>query len=439
MSRRIPTSQKQTINKDPETLLATNRRLLVELQALSSRINAVNEIATAINRTLDLDEILQLVGQQSKWLFDFDHCSVYLQQVDGLGRFVTLFGQNVPADTWKWVYEQLIKTAIQTKQSQLIHQATEIENFPYPSQISIPLQSEGEVLGTIQFANMQIALYTQEDLRIGYLLALQLAGAIRNARRFRESRQLYSQLEKAYASLRQAEQMRDDLTHMIIHDLRNPLSVIDISLGFIQELLDKPTNDKAVRAFTHAKSASQRMVQMVEELLDVNKLDAGELKLVLQPVDFAVLLKEKGIVYQTQAEKQEKTFQIVSQPDLPLVMADLSLISRVIDNLVSNALKYTVSGEWIKISASIQGVLLYISVGDNGSGVPVEYQERIFDKFVQVVDEKGVPLRKGTGLGLTFCRLVVEAHNGRIWVESELEKGSTFVFTLPLNQPELLL
>jgi NtrC-family two-component system sensor histidine kinase KinB len=118
---------------------------------------------------------------------------------------------------------------------------------------------------------------------------------------------------------------------------------------------------------------------------------------------------------------------------LPLVPTDAPLLERVLDNLIGNALKYTNGDGQITLAARRQGGQVIISVADNGEGIPLAYQPHIFDKFVQVIDEDGQPIRKGTGLGLTFCRLVIEAHQGHIWVESQPEQGSTFYFTLPIQ------
>ena len=176
-----------------EELLLTARRLLAEAQALSVRISAVNEIATAINRTLDLNQILRVVGKQAKWLLDFEHCSVCLHSTNAC---MTLFGPHIPVDISVLTEGGPIKKAFTTRQPQLIQEAgaTAILS-PYASQIILPLESEGKVLGTINFATTKPRAYTQEDLRIGYLLALQLSSAIRNAERFKEINSLYAELD----------------------------------------------------------------------------------------------------------------------------------------------------------------------------------------------------------------------------------------------------
>lgn len=188
--------------QDREQLLKTTRRLLAEVQALSSRIAAVNEIATAINRSLNLDEILRIVGKQAKWLLDFEHLSVYIC-CNGSYRFVTLFGPPIVVNECTITHTSLIGKCIKTRQPQLKrdHPDQDTSGEPencldnYASQIIIPLESEQHVMGTINFAITQANAYSRDDIRIGYLLALQLSAAIRNAERFDQLNCLYRQLD----------------------------------------------------------------------------------------------------------------------------------------------------------------------------------------------------------------------------------------------------
>jgi signal transduction histidine kinase len=264
-------------------------------------------------------------------------------------------------------------------------------------------------------------------------LFLALLAIVRRADQILSSRA--RELERAYADLRQAESLRDDLTNMIVHDLRNPLTAITANLDLISKTANNPEYAGAAQRFLGgARAAGQRMTSMIEDLLNVSKFEAGELRPALAPVYFPTLLVEKADGYRTQAEKENKSITLHAPPDLPTVLADGELIGRVIDNLVSNAFKYTERGGHIEILVERQNPSLIVRVRDNGQGIPPEYHQRVFQKFVQVTDQNGAPLRKGTGLGLAFCRLAVEAHGGQIWVESAVGRGSTFSFALPLNQ-----
>jgi signal transduction histidine kinase len=124
--------------------------------------------------------------------------------------------------------------------------------------------------------------------------------------------------------------------------------------------------------------------------------------------------------------------------DLAAPPADIAMITRVLDNLIGNAFKYTRASGHIVLGAEQNGTTLFLSVADDGEGVPIAYAERIFDKFAQLTTKNGAPLGNGAGLGLAFCKLAVEAHGGCIWLDTAREKGSRFVFTLPLQMQPVI-
>jgi signal transduction histidine kinase len=247
------------------------------------------------------------------------------------------------------------------------------------------------------------------------------------------------ELEQAYADLRRAETRRDDLTSMIVHDLRNPLTVITTSLELLSNLMRNPNHvqsDSTTRFLQRARSASQRMLSMIDDLLNVRKFEAGELQLALAPLSLSELVIEKQEAVRAQAQQEGKSLTVDAPADVPAVQADASLIGRVVDNLLSNAFKYTEKDGHIRLRLESDGQVVTLRVSDDGEGIPPQHHRRIFEKFAQVVDPAtGLALRKGSGLGLALCRMAVEAHGGRIWVESNPGQGSTFSFTLPVNPP----
>ena len=410
--------------------------LLSHIQMLASRIAAIQEIATSINRSLRLEDILAVVGQQVKWILDFDLCSVYFYDEDGVIQERVLSSTSrrfgpvgaIPA----------VVQAMSTGQSQVVQDSWALTpDMLFRSQIVIPLISEGETLGTINFLLRQENHYTQDDVRIAYLLALQLTSAIRNARRFAEVQRLNSQLEVTLDNLRKLQAFQDDLSGMIVHDLRTPLTLIMLNLDMLSMRSRKDQlGEKYTNYIDQANAATKRMMAMMEDLLKLTKLEANELQPTKVVEDFAQLLDVHAVGYEMQAEQEGKRIA-VSYSDLPLVKMDVDLIGRVMDNLVSNAFKYTLTGGEVRVNATVErtaaGNVLRAYVCDDGPGIPTEHQERIFEKYGQVKDSDGQALRPGTGLGLTFCRLAVQAHGGKIWVESALGKGSRFYFTLPLE------
>ena len=233
-----------------------------------------------------------------------------------------------------------------------------------------------------------------------------------------------AELETAYANLRQAEGLRDDLTNMIVHDLRSPLTALTANLDLITRTLNNPAYpDAPPRFLGAARAAGMRMMGMIDDLLNVGKFEAGELRPVVTPIYLPTLLGDKLDTFRPQADKESKALRLEAPADLPTVLADPELIARVVENLLSNAMKYTESGGHIGLSAARQQRLVVVRVSDDGEGIPPEFHSRIFEKFGQVVDGQGAPMRKGTGLGLAFCRLAVEAHGGTLRVELGARPG----------------
>jgi signal transduction histidine kinase len=175
--------------------------------------------------------------------------------------------------------------------------------------------------------------------------------------------------------------------------------------------------------------STERIQRLTNSLLDIKRLEAG------QPLGDRVLaipgelIKEAVDTVSPVAENKQQKINILSLPELPLVMVDAEMIRRVLINLLENAVKFTSSGGTIQINAQQEGNWLKVWVQDNGPGIPVSEHERIFDKFTRLNAKDS---SKGLGLGLAYCRMAMQGHGGRIWVESEPGAGSHFVFTLPV-------
>jgi PAS domain S-box-containing protein len=224
------------------------------------------------------------------------------------------------------------------------------------------------------------------------------------------------------------EELRDDLMSMIVHDLRSPLANIMSSLEILRSAL--PADDEMVASLlTIALRAAGRLSRLVDSLLDLRRLEAGEIGLQRLPVALDTLLMEAVEQVQPMAASKNLNLRTVLALDLPPAAADADLLRRVVVNLLDNAIKYTPQGGSITLGTKRTGSTITVSVRDTGPGVPEGEHERIFDKFTRVQREAAP---KGLGLGLAFCKLAIEAHGGRIWVDSGRGGGATFYFTLPL-------
>ncbi len=231
----------------------------------------------------------------------------------------------------------------------------------------------------------------------------------------------------------QLEQVREDLTHMIVHDLRNPLSSIMSSLELLRARLQDPTIDIPLdQLFTVAQRSGERLFGLIDSILDVARLESGKAELNYQVIDVGDMVREAVEQVRPVVVGREIRLSFHVPPGLPLIQGDRNLLLRTLTNLLDNALKFTPPEGEVRVTVDRPSAdTLRFAVSDTGPGIPLEHQERIFDRFARLPNEKV----KGTGIGLAFCKLAVEAHGGRIWVESQPGRGATFQFTIPLHPP----
>jgi two-component system, NtrC family, sensor histidine kinase KinB len=237
-------------------------------------------------------------------------------------------------------------------------------------------------------------------------------------------------IEQDISAQLELEQLRADLSAMVYHDLRGPLQNIHSSLSMLGRLLANAPNKAIIDMIQVGIRSSRQLSRMVESLLDIQRLEEGRTVLDRKSTSLHSLLANAAELVQPLAAEANQRLSFNLNTELPFLKIDSDMILRVVTNLIENAVKYTPTGGTIKLSADIAGNSVRISISDSGPGIPPHMQRQIFDKFSRV---KYHDVPKGVGLGLAFCRLAVEAHGGRIWVESEPGKGSNFLFSLPLD------
>ena len=237
-------------------------------------------------------------------------------------------------------------------------------------------------------------------------------------------------IERDVSERVQMEEMREDLTAMIFHDLRSPLGNVISSLTMLQQSL--PSNDEMSQSLVGiAIRSGQHLSRLVDSLLDLKRLEGGKAVLHKEDALLANLVNEA--LQQVQPTAQGKGIGLRNELPawLPVVRVDADMIRRVIINLIENAVKYTPGSGSVTVSVKADTNEALISILDTGPGIPESERTRIFDKFARI-QRIGAP--KGLGLGLAFCRLAVEAHGGRIWVEPAPKQGAVFNFTLPVKR-----
>jgi len=228
--------------------------------------------------------------------------------------------------------------------------------------------------------------------------------------------------------------LRDDMTEMLVHDLRSPLTAVMGSVDLMQMFFENRDQDGFERLRLMAEHNIDRIMRIVNQLLDISRLESEQLPLKLEPLDVRALFEDAKMRFAPLATETQITLSTEVAPGAPSVYADLALITRVVDNLLDNALKFTPDGGdvqlWARGDSERDPKEIWVGVSDTGPGISTEAQSRLFTKFQQIVSAEG--RRGGTGLGLAFCRLAVEAHGGRIWVESDVGAGSNFILALPV-------
>ena len=233
--------------------------------------------------------------------------------------------------------------------------------------------------------------------------------------------------------LLELQRVRKETSDLIVHDLRNPLGIIYGTINMLEMVLPEDVLADNRELIDLATAACERMQRLVDSLLDVAKLETGEMPIHLRHADLQPVIEEVVQLQSVSARPHNVTLHTEIADDLPPVLMDVEKIERVLSNLLDNALKYSPPGSVVTVCAECAPQAVVVSVIDQGPGIPEAQRERIFERFAQVEGSK--PARRGFGLGLTFCKLAIEAHGGKIWAEEGPNGvGSRFVFTLPFRQ-----
>jgi signal transduction histidine kinase len=227
--------------------------------------------------------------------------------------------------------------------------------------------------------------------------------------------------------------LRNDLVQMMVHDLRNPLSVVYGSVELLASELAEKLDERSEKLLSMAKLSTTQCLEIVNRILDLQLLESGQIVPERKPLATGQAIQQ--IVQQMSPLAERKKIEMSSDIslDLPPAQADPKLLERILQNLIGNAIKFTPTMGQVRVGARAMDHSMQIWVSDTGPGIPPELQTRLFQKFVT-----GALPQKGSGLGLAFCRLAVEAQGGHIWVESKAGQGSTFYFTLPQELPDTL-
>jgi GAF domain-containing protein/ActR/RegA family two-component response regulator len=425
-----------------------NLRLLEESRRRASQLQTAAEIARDTSGTLALDILLQRSVSLITERFGFYHASIFLvdevsheavvrestglagEELKRLGHKLAIGGRSVIGQVTA-TGKSMVVNDVNVEEARSIHQPNQLLPLTR-AELGIPLKIGERVIGALDVQSDRANAFSEDDIAVLQTLADQIAVAVDNARS-------YEVASQAVEDIREADRLKTQFLANMSHELRTPLNSI---IGFSRVILkgiDGPINEQQAQDLTAIYTSGQHLLGLINDVLDLSRIEAGKMDLVLEnDINLAEIIR--SVMSTTVGLVKDKPIELkqVIEPELPLVTADVMKIRQVLINLLSNAAKFTENGtitvEAGKHSGPNGERQVIVKVIDTGAGIAEADQAKLFLPFSQV---DGSLTRKtgGSGLGLSICNHLVDMHNGEIGLVSEVGKGSTFYFILPVTQP----
>lgn len=407
--------------------IASIVRLNAGLRAGNEELKAVNRIGTLINATLDPSQLYRILARETSRVLRWDaffvaigtKASSEISLVFLTDTGAEIAQRTIPAGaglTGKAIASgELVFYEQGLKERELDEDIFEGRRKPR-SIVVAPMKFGEEVLGAICVQSYKSDVYAASQFRLLQTIAAQTAIAVRNA--------------QLYKSEEQANRDRDEFVSVVTHEIRNPLTSIRGYSELAQDAIRKHDEKAALDSVDVIREESNKILRLTEDLLEISKMEAGKFSMKIENVDLASIVERV-------AEKYERTSDHAIErhipQDLPIIDGDATRLSQVVENLVSNAVKYSPDGKPIDISLDSRRTEVILRIRDSGIGIPEDKQPLIFERFFRV--QEGSTQFKGTGLGLFITREIVRMHYGSIHVESQVGAGTTFIVELPIRSP----
>ncbi|NPA27223.1 MAG: GAF domain-containing protein [Chloroflexi bacterium] len=417
--------------------------LLAENVRRAQQLELASQIARDISSTLNLQELLERTVNLIRERFGYYHAAIFLLDERGeyaeiraatgeIGQLMVRSGHRLAVGSPS-VVGQTAALGEPVVVNDTHQSATHRPNPLLPetrAEIGLPLKIGNRVIGVLDVQSRHAYAFRPDDVRALQLLADQLAVAVENARAYELSR-------RALENLRRADELKSQFLANMSHELRTPLNSI---IGFSRIILkgiDGPINELQRQDLEAIYNAGQHLLGLINDILDLSKIEAGKMDLIFEEVDVARIIESVMATAKGLVKDKPVRLEVEIEPDLPPLRADAKRFRQILLNLISNAAKFTKEGyirvkAWRQVDPDTGYTELILAVEDTGPGIPPEHLEHLFQPFYQV-DASLTREVGGTGLGLAIVRNLVELHGGRIWVESEVGKGTTFYVAFPLT------
>jgi len=402
------------------------------------KLSVLSDVANILMGELEIENLLQKIVDTARDVIPSELSAIYVLDEDrGRTKFFKASGCSVNAvmPEGRGLFSVLLreKKPIRLRDPSSHPDSAGVPDWhpPIRSLLGAPLLKGDDFLGALLLANSRTGNeYSEADEKYLLALAAKTAIAVVNSR-------LHDRLKKTNQELTRLGKFKDDLSYYLLHDLKNSLSGIIINIRFLHDYCARGKLDEEAKlAINDSLSAALRVQQMIQDLLDVVRLEEGKLSLNLERFTPNEVLDAQVKGLRASLNEMRKNLVLNIPESIPPVQGDKRLFQRVMSNLLDNAMKHTPEGGNIQILAAVHGSRNEVEfcVSNTGEEIPIELRDKVFDKFYRVKSSKGkvMPLA-GSGLGLSFCKMAVEAQKGRIWVDTPPQGGCRFVFTLPLS------
>ena len=403
-------------------------------------LEALRNVGEAVSSSLDVDHVLSTIAMHAVELSGTSGGSI-MEYDDSERRFVVrsvyrtspevverLRGVRIDIDS------TLVGRAAKERRPLAVPDLSTVDLDPHlqilfddgwRSVVAVPMLREEKIIGSLVVRRKSTGGFTEETLDLLETFASQSALALLNA-------QLFTTLQERSAELEVVSRHKSEFLASMSHELRTPLNAV---LGFSEVLLERmfgDINERQEEYLRDIHGSGKHLLELLNEILDLSKVEAGQMELDLTSLDVPVVLEYAASMLRERATAHSIDLRVELGEGLGAVEADELRFKQVVLNLVSNAVKFTADGGSVVIRAAEVGTDLQVTVTDTGVGVPVADRERIFESFQQ--GGRGASREEGTGLGLTLSRRIVELLGGRMWLVSEMGAGSTFGFSIPTGR-----